>query len=130
MCTLVYLPLLPTHSFFKKYSLFCFLSYIFLFLVFVCVYFGLPPSPSHLCVFFKYSLFCFLRLFFLSLVFVCVYFGLPSSPSHLFCLHNIFDFSKLIYFIFFMFWTPCFANHMFDPCFVAACFGTLHFFTG
>ena len=55
-----------------------------------------------------------------------MYFGLPSSPSHFF-VYTIFDFRNLSIFIFFMFWTPCFANHMFDPCFVAASFGTLHF---
>ena len=72
MCTLVYLPLLPTYMFFTKYSLFCFVRLFFLFLVFVCLYLGLPPSPSHLCFFLIFFVSYFKVIFFLSLVFVCV----------------------------------------------------------
>ena len=97
----------------------------YLWFLFVCALVCLPLLPT-----FFHRIFCvlvFLRLYFFDIwfLFVCA-FGLPLSPSHLFYLQNIFDCLKSISF----FWTPCFATHMFDPCFVAASFGTLHFFTG
>ena len=93
-----------------SFPLTCFLQNIlcsvllgyFLFLVFVCLYLGLPPSPSHLCFFFIFFVSYFKVIFVFIFGFcLCVYFGLPSSPSHLFCSHNTFDFLKFIYFLIF-----------------------------
>ena len=57
-------------------NIFCVLvlfSLHFLSVDFVCVYFGLPPSPSHLNVFHKIFFVLFLGYIFLFLVFVCLF---------------------------------------------------------
>ena len=95
LCVLWFTSLsLPLKCFLQNILCSAFLGYIFLFLVFVCVYFGLPP----LRFFLKKSLFLFLRLYVLSLVFVCVCFGLPPSSSHFFIEYFVLLFFKVIFF--------------------------------
>ena len=72
-------------------NIFCVLvlfSLHFLSVDFVCVYFGLPPSPSHLNVFHKIFFVLFLGYIFLFLVFVCLFVCtlvyLPLLPTYVF----------------------------------------------
>ncbi len=108
----------------------CFLLLIFkakyfLCFAFVCMCFGLPSPASHWKSFVTF-------LFRLKVIFCfCLYvlwFTFLSFP--LFFWHVLF-FQGYIYicicFMVCFFLTPCFANHMFDPNFAAAEFGTLHF---
>ena len=59
----------------------------FLSVDFVCVYFGLPPSPSHLNVFYKIFFVLFFRLYFFIFsfcLFVCTLVYLPLLPTYVF----------------------------------------------
>ena len=71
-------------------NIFCVLvlfSLHFLSVDFVCVYFGLPHSPSHLNVFYKIFFVLFFRLYFFIFgfcLFVCTLVYLPLLPTYVF----------------------------------------------
>ena len=87
----------------------------------LCISLSFPPLFTKYVLFVErlhifYVLFCLYVLWFTSL-----------SLPHVFTKYFCFNFERLYMFYVLCFWTPCFANHMFDPCFAAANFLALHF---
>ena len=81
------------------------------------MYFGLPPSPSHLNVFTQYSLFCFLGYIFFIFgfcLFVCTLVYLPLLPTYFFLIFFVLYFKVIFFYFWFVYFgLPSSPSHLF-----------------